>query len=115
MYARTASRVLTSAMALAVVGVLVTQTAASASGGTTPVCTYTPTKGATWTRISGSGCLGLQARIDRYVGGSEGAEIHLGPQSTTLSYVSSSTGLNAGNAYRVRATAYSGWSAWQWF
>ncbi|MCU0299073.1 MAG: hypothetical protein MUF33_11225 [Candidatus Nanopelagicales bacterium] len=65
----------------------------------------------TWTEAYASTECQAQARIDRYV--SSTVKTYLGPTSS-YSFVSNSSGVNAGNAYRVRKAAGYPYSAWIW-
>lgn len=73
------------------------------------VCMFGGTKTSTSTTGYVGGCDQVQARIDRYSGG---IWTYTGSWSTSQSFVSSTLGVNAGNAVRGRAGATT--SSWSW-
>lgn len=69
-----------------------------------------------WMVYNGStpSCLWVQARLDRYVGGSTGVQINQGPMASIgSSRVEASSGTNAGNYSRYRLTAVTAVTAWK--
>lgn len=64
----------------------------------------------TSTRVTNQTCALVQARIDRYVGGSQGVQQDLGPASSSVSYRANSNGTHAGNFARVVVST--SWSSW---
>lgn len=83
-------------------------TAASAAG-----CTASAAKSQVETDVETGGshgtCALVQARIDRYY--ASVIYIHLGPSSSSDSYVYAAEGVNAGNLWRGQPSGGS-WSAW---
>jgi hypothetical protein len=85
---------------------------AVASSASAAACTVTASRSSTWTKVqAGSGCLNVQARIDKYVQGS-GIRSTLGYAGPTLSVAVDNSGVWSGSYYRTRSSAgtWSGWS-----
>ncbi len=86
---------------------------ASASPAHAITCDSLPTATSTATSTDNVTCYRVQARIDRYIGGS--VTSYFGPMSTGTSVASNGSGTNAGNAHRksLYGTGET-WSAWKW-
>ncbi|PFG35030.1 hypothetical protein [Sanguibacter antarcticus] len=91
--------------------VLVASSVATASSAAAAGCTVTTSRSSTWTKVEArSGCLNVQARIDKYVSGS-GIRTTLGYQGPTLSVAVDYSGVWSGAYYRTRSTAGT-WTGW---